>query len=176
MRVGVETAGRWGLTLLAVTGGVGLGLAIHGWSGRASGVPSAPLAAGPRTTAATPSPSTPGVSASASGRAPSPSATPGPLLSTEPYANVAFQVWPGTVSAAARQALTGLTVSVHQKGSALSVTAGVNGQQPSAAQLYPDGARVYVVESALGDDSGNADYNLGDDALVVTNAQGRIIR
>jgi hypothetical protein len=38
------------------------------------------------------------------------------------------------------------------------------------------GARVYVVEASLGDDSGNADYNLGDDGLVVTNAQGRIVR
>ena len=176
MRVGVETVGRWGLTLLAITGAVGLALAVHGWSGRGSGVPSAPLAAGPRATAATPSPSTPRASGSAGGQTPSPSATLGPLLSTEPYASVAFQVWPGTVSTAARQALTGLTVSVHQKGSALSVVAGVNGQQPSAAQLYPDGARVYVVESALGDDSGNSDYNLGDDALVVTNAQGRIVR
>jgi hypothetical protein len=173
MRVGAETVGRWGLTLLAITGAVGLALAIHGWSGRGSGVPSAPLAAGPRATAATPSPR---VSGSAGGQTPSPSAALGPLLSTEPYASVAFQVWPGTVSTAARQALTGLTVSVHQKGSALSVVAGVIGQQPSAAQLYPDGARVYVVESSLGDDSGNSDYNLGDDALVVTNAQGRIVR
>ena len=49
--------------------------------------------------------------------------------------------------------------------------------QPSAApHLYVGGARVYVVEASLGDDSGNADYNLGDDGLVVTNAQGRIVR
>jgi hypothetical protein len=36
--------------------------------------------------------------------------------------------------------------------------------------------RVYVVEASLGDDSGNSDYSLGDDGLVVTDAQGRIIR
>jgi hypothetical protein len=33
---------------------------------------------------------------------------------------------------------------------------------------------VYVVEVSLGDDSGGTDYNLGDDGLVVTNAQGRL--
>jgi hypothetical protein len=41
---------------------------------------------------------------------------------------------------------------------------------------YVGGARVYVVEQSLGDDSGNSDYNLGDDALVVTDAKGGIIR
>jgi hypothetical protein len=35
--------------------------------------------------------------------------------------------------------------------------------------------RPFVVAS-LGDDSGNSDYSLGDDGLVVTDAQGRIIR
>jgi hypothetical protein len=35
---------------------------------------------------------------------------------------------------------------------------------------------VYVVEASLGDDSGNTDYNLGDDALVVTDAKGGIIQ
>ncbi len=50
------------------------------------------------------------------------------------------------------------------------------GQPAAAPHLYVGGARVYVVEASLGDDSGNADYNLGDDGLVVTNAQGRIMR
>jgi hypothetical protein len=176
VRVGVETVGRWGLTLLAVTGVVGLVLAFHGWSARSSGVPPAPLTAGPRATPAAPSPSGTGAAGQAGRAAPSPSATLGPLLSTEPFASVAYQVWPGTVSGAARQALTGLAVSVHRRGSALSVTAGVIGQQPSSPQLYPGGARVYVVESSLGDDSGSSDYSLGDDGLVVTNAQGRIVQ
>jgi hypothetical protein len=35
---------------------------------------------------------------------------------------------------------------------------------------------VYVVESSPGDDSGSSDYNLGDDGLVVTDAQGRIVQ
>jgi hypothetical protein len=35
---------------------------------------------------------------------------------------------------------------------------------------------VYVVEASLGDDSGGTDYNLGDDGLIVTDAQGRILQ
>ena len=49
------------------------------------------------------------------------------------------------------------------------------GGAPGAPHVYVGGARVYVVEASLGDDSGNSDYNLGDDGLVVTNAEGRIV-
>ena len=55
------------------------------------------------------------------------------------------------------------------------VTAGANGQPSAAPRFYSGGARVYVVEASLGDDSGDSDYSLGDDALVVTDAQGRIL-
>ncbi len=55
------------------------------------------------------------------------------------------------------------------------VTAGANGQPSAAPHFYSGGARVYVVEASLGDDSGDSDYSLGDDALVVTDAQGRIL-
>jgi len=98
------------------------------------------------------------------------------MLSAQPYANVAYQVWPGSPSAAAKSALIGLSVSVKQQGAVLVVTAGVNGQAVPAPRRYPGGARVYVVEASLGDDSGNTDYNLGDDALVVTDAKGGIIQ
>ena len=73
-------------------------------------------------------------------------------------------------------ALIGLSVTVHRHGTGISVTAGVNGQAASAPQYYPVGARVYVVEASLGDDSGNSDYNLGDDGIIVTDAQGRIVQ
>jgi hypothetical protein len=51
----------------------------------------------------------------------------------------------------------------------------MNGQQAGPARFYPNGARVYVLEATMGDDSGNADYNVGDDGIVVTDAQGRIV-
>jgi hypothetical protein len=176
-----------GVLVLAVAGIVGIVLAVNGWSARhvglaaatggglsASSAPSSPAA--PATPAA---PSTAGPSsvpsASASHGA-SPSASAGPLLSSEPFASYAFQVWPGTPSAAATQAETGLKITVSRLKDGISVTAGVNGQPAQAPHTYVSGAKVYVVESSLGDDSGDSDYNLGDDGLVVTTAQGRVVQ
>ena len=191
MRFGGEPVGRWGIALLAMTGIVGLLLAWHGWTGRSAAVTpslsgkaaSNGSARGTQGTASSPSPAQ-SSSAQPSSAPASPAASPGPtasakagpLLSSEPYASVTYRIWPGPLSATARQALTGLKVAVHQHGPGLLVTAGVIGQPPAAPHLYVGGARVYVVEASLGDDSGNADYNLGDDGLVVTNAQGRIVR
>ena len=192
MRVGGGLVGRWGLAVLAVTGVAGLVLAIHGWSGGgASATP--PLAGGPLGAAsAAPSRTVPSSAAASQATspagAPAPSAAkspgaagssspaPGPLLSSQPFASVAYQIWPGPVSSTARQALTGLAISVHNRGTGLAVTAAARGQGAAATHLYRGGVRVFVVEASLGDDSGNSDYSLGDDGLVVTDAQGRIIR
>jgi hypothetical protein len=191
MRLGGEPVGRWGIALLTVAGVAGLLLAWHGWTGRAAAVaPSlagagrSSAAAGSTQPASSQVPATQGPTAgpSASAASPAPSAAAtgssqvGPALSSQPYASSAFQIWPGQMSAAAKQALTGLSVSVRKQRSGLSVTAGVNGQPPAPAHLYVGGVKVYVVEASMGDDSGNSDYSLGDDGLVVTNAQGRIIQ
>jgi hypothetical protein len=174
MRLGGDPVGRWGAALMAATGAVGLVLAVHGWSARGPAV--TPALAGSSRAAGTAAAGQPRVTRPApapSGSAPP--ARPGPLLSSEPYASAAFRVWPGPLSSAARLALTGLHLSVHRDGTALAVTAGVNGQPAGPRRLFPGGARVYVIEASLGDDSGNADYSLGDDGLVVTNFQGRIV-
>jgi hypothetical protein len=71
--------------------------------------------------------------------------------------------------------MTGLTISATRQGHGITVKAGANGQ-PVAAHTYANGARVYVVESSLGDDSGGSDYNLGDDGLVVADATGRVVQ
>jgi hypothetical protein len=194
MRIGGEPVGPKGLTLLGVTAVAGIALAAHGWSGRSAGLAPGSLAAspGPAQAAASaparhgsrsaPSPS-PGRAAASGAASPgkpassrtSSSAAPGPLLSSESFASYAYQIWPGTPSAAGRSALTGLSISVHRTASGLSVTAGVVGQPRPAAHFYPGGARVYVIEASMGDDSGNSDYNLGDDGLAVTDSRGRII-
>ena len=183
MRLGGESVGRWGVVILAITGVLGVVLAVHGWSTRSTGLPRAtlgngrsatappstrPSQAGPSTQGpSTPEPSTPGPSPSTDHHR--------PLLSAQPYANVAYQIWPGTQSTAAKTALTGLSVSVKQQGTALLITAGVSGQGSPTVRKYVDGARVYVVEASLGDDSGDTDYNLGDDAIVVTDSSGGIV-
>jgi hypothetical protein len=190
MRLGGETVGRWGLVVLVVTGVAGLVLAVHGWSGRdASAAPSLAgsrpgAASAPPSGAARSSPSSraspagapAGPAAHAPGAVGSSSAPPGPLLSSEPYASVAYQIWPGPVSPAASQALSGLEISVHQRASGLAVAAAARGQGPAASHLYPGGVLVYVIEASLGDDSGNLDYSLGDDGVVVTDAHGRIVQ
>jgi len=97
------------------------------------------------------------------------------MLASESFASYSYPVWPGTPSAAARTAMTGLTISVRRSGSGISVTAGASGHR-GTAHTYPRGARVYVVEASMGDEAGSSDYNLGDDGVVVTDAQGRIVQ
>ena len=182
MRFSGKPTGPPGLALLAVTAITGVVLAVHGWSGRHSGLPAGALAGSSPSQAASarPSPSAPAAGSSAPAATPSgPGASPsgpGPLLSAQSYAQYSFRVWPGTPSAAGQAALTGLTVKVLRQGSGITVTAGVVGQAANAPRFYAHGAVVYVVEASMGDDSGNSDYSLGDDALVVTDAQGRILQ
>jgi hypothetical protein len=177
----IGPVGPRGLAVLGVTAILGVLLANHGWStyhgtstpGSLAGSAAARVATNPSARPSTAGRSHPGQPTTG----PSGSASsPGPLLSSEPYAQYAFQVWPGTPTAAAKAALTGLSVTVHSQAGGLSVTAGVNGQPAGTPHLYPGGARVYVVEASMGDDSGASDYNLGDDGLVVTDAQGRIVQ
>ena len=172
--------GPRGLIVLILAGLAGLSLAIVGWSQRhtglvASGVGGLGGSAPAHSASASPARAGPTARASTAPAAtPSASGNAGPLLSSEPFAQFTYLVWPGTQSAAAQQAMSGLTISVSRRAGGLSVRAGVAGQPLPSAQFYPDGARVYVIESSLGDDSTNIDYNLGDDGLVVTDAQGRI--
>jgi len=64
---------------------------------------------------------------------------------------------------------------VRRTANGISVTASVVGQQVTP-HVYTCGTKVWVIEASLGDDSGNTDYNLGDDGLIVTNAAGRILQ
>jgi hypothetical protein len=172
--------GPRGFGVLALTAAAGIALGVHGWGARHSALPSGSLAGGPkpRTTSASPSPRQAGPAAPTAGPAGTASASPaaGPLLRSQSYAAYSFQVWPGTPTAPAKAATTGLSITVRRQGSGISVTAGVSGQPPSAPQFYAHGAKVYVIEASMGDDSGNSDYSLGDDGLVVTDAAGRILQ
>ena len=177
MRFSGKPAGPLGLALLAVTALTGVVLAVHGWSGRHSGLPAGALAASsPAQAPSAPAPSSSAPAATPSNPGASPAGGPGPLLSAQSYAQYSFRVWPGTPDAATQAALTGLTVKVVRQGSGIMVTAGVIGQPANAPRFYSHGAMVYVVEASMGDDSGNSDYSLGDDGLVVTDAQGRIVQ
>jgi hypothetical protein len=185
-----KPAGPLAVALLGVTALAGIVLAVHGWSGRHSGLPPGALAGTGSSPAASARPALPGRAARPSapaagssapapppaGPGASPAVGAGPLLSAQSYAQYSFRVWPGTPGTAARAALTGLSVKVRRQGSGITVTAGVLGQPAGAPRIYARGAVVYVVEASMGDDSGNSDYSLGDDGLVVTDAQGRILQ
>ena len=173
------SVGPRGVTLLVVTAVAGAVLGVHGWSGRHAGL----AASGARgalggvsssagagsSTAPSPSPSGAGPAGGGTGKA-------GPLLSSQSFASYSFPVWPARPTPAARTAMTGLVIAVNRTGSGISVRAGVRGQPQAGAHSYRGGARVYVVEASLGDEAGTSDYNLGDDAVVVTDAHGRIVR
>ena len=192
MRTSGGFVGPRGFALLFVTAIAGIALAAHGWVGRQAGV--APGALGASASSASVgsgaaggstgssggsgSSSGPGASAAPSNGSPggAPATRVGPTLSSQSFASYAFQVWPGPQSAAAKSALTGLSIAVHKTSSGISVSAGVTSQGQSPAHTYAGGARVYVVEASLGDEAGNTDYNLGDDGVVVTDAQGRILQ
>ena len=146
-----------GLTVLLIAGLAGIGLAVLGWSQRYTGLVAH------------------AVGGLGSASAPAAPASPGPLLSSQPYAQYAYLEWPGTPSVAARQAASGLTISVIRQPGGIAVRAGVAGQPTGPAHFYANGRGVYIIESSLGDDSANVDYNLGDDGLVVTDAHGRIL-
>lgn len=143
------------LLAAAVAGGL---LAVHGWSTRPSSARPGALAGG-----------------RSGGNVGQPAANTGPLLASQSFASYSYQVWPGPPSAAARSAMTGLSISVHRTGSGISLSAGPSGRS-GIAHTYAGGARVYVVEGSMGDESGSSDYNLGDDGVVVTDAHGRIVQ
>jgi hypothetical protein len=178
--------GPRGLAILVLAGITGILLAILGWSNRGTGLvaPSVGLGAGSassRTATASaaatarPSPTQPPAATATQPVQPSAATSVGPLLSSEPYASDAYLVWPGALSAAAQEAMSGLSISVARRAGGISVEAGFTGGAAPPARFYAGGAMVYVIETALGDDSGHFDYNLGDDGLVVTNRQGQIV-
>lgn len=186
IRFAGETVGARGATLLAVTAVVGVLLAAHGWSGRQNGVPTVGLggtaSATPAASASNPAaaahPSASSAASAPASQGPSvaPTPTPGPKLSSQSYASYSFQVWPGTPSQAAKAAETGLAISVRKMSTGIAVAAAVAGHSLPAPRVYPTGAKVYVIEASMGDDSGNSDFNLGDDGLIVTDPLGRILQ
>jgi len=185
MRIAGESIGTRGLALLGVTAVVGLAVGVHGWSARHNGLPPSSLSGAQATTSASPaatsgpgqaSPSAGPTAGPTAGPAASPAVSAGPKLSSQSYASYAFQVWPGTPSATAQAAETGLAISVQKQGTGISVAAGLTGQKLPAAKYYATGSKVWVIEASMGDDSGSSEYNLGDDGLVVTDTQGRILQ
>jgi len=85
-------------------------------------------------------------------------------------------VWPGPLSADTRLAMAGFVLKVTRQANGITVNAVQDGtKMTGASHFYPGGAKVYVLDSSLGDEGGSVDYNTTDDGLVVTNAQGQVL-
>ncbi len=185
MRLGPDRVGLRGFLLLVTTGLVGIGLAVYGY-GRGvvvvagqGGVTSLSAAAGSgtHTQASTTSQSTsPSPTPRSASPAP-PSQKLGPLLSSSQYAPYAFRVYPGPESSQAQTATAGFTIQVAPRAGRLELSVSVPGSgQAGQTSTLAAGDRVYFIEATLGDDSGNSEYNFGDDGVIVTNAKGYIVQ
>ncbi len=177
-RLGLDQVGPRGLALLAAVAILGLGLGVHGYGasqkaasdglapvGGRQGIRSTPATAATPASSPNPTPS------------PSPAAQRGPKLADSQYAPYAFQIYPGPLDQGTRQALAGFHITVQSVSGGLEVLVQVLGSsQPPFRQTYSGAARIYFIEANMGDDSGNSEFNLGDDGLIATDAQGTILK
>ncbi|NNN18442.1 MAG: hypothetical protein HKL84_01170 [Acidimicrobiaceae bacterium] len=182
MRIGSEKIGRNGGVVLAIAAVGSVGLAIHGYgrgispagsSLSVSAANTAPSVAKSTTTTTSGSTSVSSLQISTTSTT---APKLGPLLSSTQYASVSYRIYPGPESSQAKTATAGFNISVKLSGSNEIVSVSVPGSS-SAPQTstFPKGDSVYFVETSLGDDSGTSDYNAGDDGIIVTNSQGRIV-
>jgi ubiquinone/menaquinone biosynthesis C-methylase UbiE len=178
MRLGPDRVGSRGLLLLAVTGLVGIGLAVHGY-GHGGVVVAAhgPLAPAARSSAraSAASRSTSPSSKAGTSSSSAPSHKVGPLLSSTQYAPYAFRIYPGPETTQARQATAGFAIGITPRGGTIKLSVSASGQGAQTS-IYPAGDRVYFIEATLSDESGGTDYNFGDDGVIVTNAQGHVVQ
>lgn len=179
MRFGSEQIGPRGLLLLGATGIAGVILAIHG-SGHGplatpTGITKPASASAGRAGPSTPAHQPTTTTSPSSSATTAPHQKLGPRLASTPYASYAYRLYPGPQSAQARSATAGFNISITPSPAAITVRVSGVGVAKTQTLTYPAGDRVYFVEASFGDDSTNAEYNLGDDGLVVTNASGRIV-
>jgi hypothetical protein len=190
MRLGPDQVGPRGWLLIAATGLVGVGLAVHGYGrgavlGSGTAGIGAPVATSGGSSPTVPTPSSTAPSSSSSTTVPAKGSSPtsgppaqklGPLLSSTQYAQYAYQVYPGPESSRTRQATAGFDIQVTSQAGTIHLSVSVPGNGQAQTASYPAGDRVYFIEATLGDDSGNSDYSFGDDGVVVTNAQGYLVQ
>lgn len=198
MILGHDKVGRRGIGVLLAAALVAVVLGIRGFNTGGLGVAVGNLSGARSTTvkataspAATPQPAAtkapgkkPGASNSGNhgSTSPTPTATSstvklGPPLSSTQYASAAYQIYPGPINSTARAALAGFSASFKRTAAGVLMTFSSPGSgQPPTHHTYAASDKIYFIEESFGDDSGNSEFNFGDDGLIVTNAQGRIIQ
>jgi hypothetical protein len=134
-----------------------------------------PSQSGPRSAstggaAATRSTQAGGGSAAASARS-----AVGPLLSSTRYWPVAHQVYPGTPSTATRRALAGFHLSFQAAGPGMEKVTVATNRGGAQSATFRSTDRLYLIEGGMGDDGFGDDTNFGDDAFILTDAEGHIV-
>lgn|SRR5487761_152727 len=177
MRIAGETLGFKGAIALSTTAVVAAVLALHGYGHPGSlGLSGAnsPVGGHPAPSSGSPTPTaspTPSASASSSS-----ATTPGPLLSSTAYGPYAYELYPNPPNANAKLALAGFSFTTNPAGPSVRFTLSVTGGPKQPTKTYPATDRIYFIEASFGDDSGNAEYNFGDDGVVVTDSTGHVVQ
>lgn len=100
----------------------------------------------------------------------------GPVLAQTQWGQVSYQLYPGNISARARQALSGFHVSFQPDGPCKEkVTVGNSRGGPPQSAAFDKSDRLYLIEAGMGDDGFGEDGNFGDDSFVLTDAGGRLL-
>lgn len=96
-------------------------------------------------------------------------------LNDSPFAQYSYRIFPGPLSQQAILALAGFQMqnTTYQNGTT-RVAFYVNGA-PVENITVQKNYSIYIVETSYGDDRGNYDGSLGDDALLLVNQTGYIV-
>ena len=176
-----DRVGVVGLSVLVAALVLAVGLAVHGYHDRglgpvSVGASAVSSSARDQTTTSTTTGGSPSPTRGSTPPTTSPPSKLGPALSSTQYASYAFRIYPGPVSASAQQAMAGYSIRTELSGSNVVVVVSVPGSSQSPSRTtYLAADSVYFIEANLGDDSGATELNPGDDGLIVTNPQGRIV-
>lgn len=177
-RLRTERVGAGGKAVLLAAAVLAVGLAIHGYGTGGLAVTSI-NASGAGPLRAQPPPSTATRAPGRSSGGPTPPTTPaklGPALSGSQYAQYAYRVYPGPVSASAQQATAGYSITTKLSGDTVVVVVSTAGSSTELSRkTYAAADSVYFIEANFGDDSGVTELNPGDDGLIVTNPAGLIV-
>ncbi|MDA8346152.1 MAG: hypothetical protein M0Z66_11785 [Thermaerobacter sp.] len=173
------------LITLGLVLAVGAALAVHGiHAPNAPGVAlsggqgSGPAATATSSSGSTTSPNASGSSSKGSSQASTttqPASTKGTLLSSTQIAPFTYELYPTTASQTL-QAESGFTITIKSAAGgqkSLDIQSAVAGG-PGLQKTFNATDKVYWIETSFGDDGPGQDANYGDDAYILTDAQGYI--
>ena len=103
----------------------------------------------------------------------------GQLFSSSPYSQVAYQIFPGSLSSIAQEVMAGISLKSKQNpdGTTTVTLSPTNPSFPGLAYNVSSGDKVYLVETNMGEDNPSANYDgvYADDGAIVVNSAGYIV-